>query len=136
MTTLLTIAVLLYWFTMGATEGFKWTQTPKMVTARNYHVFRALSTFGVLLQGFACAGLVSLGMPWFQFVLVFLANHLIFWPIYELTLNWVNWGTLFPDKGIFVLGPVKFRHPPARLIPLVSLVGIILLGVSMSFRFA
>jgi hypothetical protein len=129
MIALLGIATLMYWFTMGATEGFKWTPTPKMVTADNYHIFRSFSTLGVMLMGFSSGFLILSGCLPMDFFKYSVGFHMMFWPVYEMTLNWVNWGTFFPDKGMFVFGPIKFHHPPANLIPLVSLAGLIFILV-------
>lgn len=106
---------LTFWITIGMTEGYKWTDTPKTVTAANYHVFRSITTASVLciaiLSGISFRGV---SVPHMAEVTVLL--NLGTWPFYEMALNWVNWGMFFKDKGDFVFGPVKWHHPPPQLV--------------------
>lgn len=109
------VAWLTFWVTIGMTEGYKWTLTPKIVTAANYHVFRSITTAAVL--GIAIfSGIIFKSLSVFEVVFLTIVINLGTWPLYEMALNWVNWGMFFKDKGDFVFGPVKWHHPPPQLV--------------------
>ena len=69
------------------------------------------------------SGLLFRGVGILDAAYTTLLMNLSTWPLYEMSLNWVNWGTLFPNKGNFVIGPVKFHHPPPYLIMFMAPVG-------------
>jgi hypothetical protein len=92
------LAWLTFWITIGMTEGFKWTLTPEIVTAANYHIFRTVTTASVL--GIALlSGLAFQNSSFLQMCILTVLLNLGTWPLYEMALNWVNWGKFFPDKG-------------------------------------
>ena len=119
------LAWLTFWITIGMTEGFKWTLTPEIVTAANYHIFRTVTTASVL--GIALlSGLAFQNSSFLQMCILTVLLNLGTWPLYEMALNWVNWGKFFPDKGAYVFGSVQFHHPPPQLVLALAPVGWIL----------
>ena len=122
---LLTLCWLVFWIYIGKTEGFKWTTTPKIVTAANYHILRTNTTASVLgIAMFSGIGFVHLSV--FQMALFTIYANLATWPLYEMALNWVNWGKFFPNKGQYVFGSVSFHHPPPQLVLCLSPLGWVL----------
>lgn len=114
----------IFWGTLGVTEGFKWTPAPNLVTSKNYHIFRAFTNGAFLLSvGMApfvfagySAGLISINL---------IAITAFAWSFYEMMLNYVNHGAFIHQKSDFVFGNCTFKHPPALLIPIIGIIGLI-----------
>ena len=114
----------IFWATLGATEGFKWTSTPNLVTAKNYHIFRGF-TNGAFLVTIGLSPYVLSGLSIPLFLLYIFIVTATTWPVYELVLNYVNHGSFIHQKSDFVFGNMKFRHPPAIIIPIIGIIALV-----------
>lgn len=114
---------IIFWGTLGATEGFKWTDTPKLVNERNYHIFR-LFTNGAFLSSTIIAPLVFIDVSIQQIILNIFITLCASWPVYEFTLNYVNHGEVLKQKGDFAFGEKTFRHPPVIIIPILWVISL------------
>lgn len=115
---------LIFWATLGATEGFKWTPAPNLVTDKNYHIFRAF-TNGAFLISIGMAPFVFSGYSIVLVIFNLLAITAFSWSFYEMMLNYVNHGSFIHQKSDFVFGNVTFKHPPAVLIPIIGIIGLL-----------
>lgn len=114
---------MLFWSTLGATEGFKWTGSPKIVNAKNYHIFRAF-TNGAFLLALIIAPLIFNDISITQIALKVFITLCASWPVYEFALNYVNHGKILKQKGDFVFGDKTFKHPPVILIPILWIISL------------
>lgn len=109
--------VITFWVSLGMTEGFKWTNVPTFVTSKNYHIVRGFTNAAFLLMPIvAYLSFASFGS---LFISTLLAN-ICGWGLYEMALNYVNFGKFLHQKDDFVLGDHTFKHPPAIMIPFIS----------------
>lgn len=102
------------------TEGFKWTDKPMFVNSKNYHIIRGITNITVIALPIISINLINVDI----YKLVIL-SILISWPLYELSLNYVNFGKFLYQKGEFILGNLKLKHPPVILYPIISLISLI-----------
>jgi len=115
---------IIFWGTLGATEGFKWTPKPNMVTSKNYHVFRAF-TNGAFLVALGLAPAVLTGLVIKVLIFKLFVITCASWPVYEMILNYVNHGAFIHQKSDFVFGDITFKHPPVILIPILSVIALV-----------
>ena len=127
------ITNIIFWGTLGATEGFKWTPKPNMVTSKNYHIFRAF-TNGAFLVALGLAPITLAGLTVKLLILKLFIITCVSWPLYELILNYVNHGAFIHQKGDFVFGEKTFKHPPVISIPTLGVIGLAAFIYFIHFR--
>ena len=118
------VANLIFWASLGATEGFKWTLNPTYVTSASYHTIRGFTNGAFLCAvGLAPFALGGLSIDWM--ICQMFTVTVFAWPLDEMSLNYVNFGNILHQKDRFNIGIMSFKYPPIILMPIFSILGFV-----------
>ena len=123
------VAVLLFWMTSSATEGWKWRQNDgkpdnsTVITWNSYHIWRSFNTLAFLSAPFVYCGLVS-----------FLLANAIGWLIYERFMSLVEYDDLWYKRPTFhVVNNLWIKRPsPTVEMEVIGAMGLIYMALSVT----